>query len=177
MGATTLGGEFLPPLEEGNIWVRATVLPTSVSLDESVKLAHGIRKVLRGYPEVTNVVSQVGTPDDGTDPNNYSNIEIFVDLQPREKWRPQFKDKQELVADMDKRVMDEYPGVLYNFSQYIKDNMDEAISGVKGELGLKIYGRDLNVLDRLATKFRDIIRVFREWSMWRRTSCSVSRNC
>ena len=158
VGATTLGVEFLPALEEGNIWVRATVLPTSVSLDESVKLAHGIRKVLRSYPEVTNVVSQVGTPDDGTDPNNYSNIEIFVDLQPRDKWRPQFKDKQELVADMDKRVMDEYPGVLYNFSQYIKDNMDEAISGVKGELGLKIYGRDLDVLDRLGSQVRNIIR-------------------
>ncbi len=158
IGASTLGGEFLPPLEEGNIWVRATVLPTSVSLEQSAELAHKIRLVFRSYPEVTNVVSQVGSPDDGTDPNNYSNIEIFVDLQPKEKWRPQFKEKQDLVNDMDARLMDEYPGVLYNFSQYIKDNMDEAISGVKGELGLKIYGRDLEVLDKLGNQVRDVIK-------------------
>jgi heavy metal efflux system protein len=158
IGGSTLGGEFLPPLEEGNIWVRATVLPTSVSLNQSVKLAHGLRQVFRTYPEVTNVVSQVGTPDDGTDPNNYSNIEIFVDLLPKEQWRPQFKDKQDLVNAMNKQLMDKYPGCLYNFSQYIKDNMDEAISGVKGELGLKIYGLDLNVLDRLGNQVRDIIQ-------------------
>lgn len=158
VGATTLGAEFLPPLEEGNIWVRATVLPTSVALDQSVQLAHGIRQVFRSYPEVTNVVSQVGSPDDGTDPNNYSNIEFFVDLKPREEWRPEFhRDKQELVYAMNKVLMDKYPGCLYNFSQYIKDNMDEAISGVKGELGLKIYGRDLNVLDSLGTQVKNII--------------------
>ncbi len=157
IGSTTLGGEFLPPLEEGNIWVRATVLPTSVSLDQAVKLAHGIRQTFRSYPEVTNVVSQVGSPDDGTDPNNYSNIEVFVDLQPREKWRPQFKDKQDLVKDMNDKVMDAYPECLYNFSQYIKDNMDEAISGVKGELGLKIYGRDLDMLDRIGSQVRGLI--------------------
>jgi cobalt-zinc-cadmium resistance protein CzcA len=158
LGSATLGGEFLPPLEEGNIWVRATVLPTSVSLNQSVELAHKLRIVFRSYPEVTNVISQVGTPDDGTDPNNYSNIEFFVDLEPKEKWRPQFKDKQDIVNDMNARVLDEYPGCLYNFSQYIKDNMDEAISGVKGELGLKIYGRDLEMLDKLGTQVRDIIR-------------------
>ena len=93
VGASTLGGEFLPPLEEGNIWVRATVLPTSVSLEESVKLAKGIRKIIREYPEVTFAVSQVGTPDDGTDPNNYSNIELFIDLKPKDDWRKQFHDK------------------------------------------------------------------------------------
>jgi cobalt-zinc-cadmium resistance protein CzcA len=157
IGASTLGGEFLPPLEEGNIWMRATVLPTSVSLDESVKLAHGIRQIFRRYPEVAFAVSQVGTPDDGTDPNNYSNIEFFVDLKPRDEWRKQFKDKQDLVNDINDHLMDEYPGCLYNFSQYIKDNMDEAISGVKGELGLKIYGRDLDILDRLGTQVKDII--------------------
>jgi cobalt-zinc-cadmium resistance protein CzcA len=156
-GSMTLGGEFLPPLEEGNIWVRATVLPTSVSLEESVKLAKGIRKIFRSYPEVTFCVSQVGTPDDGTDPNNYSNIEFFIDLKDKNDWRPQFRDKQDLVMDMDKHVMDEYPGCMYNFSQYIKDNMDEAISGVKGELGLKIYGRDLNVLDDLGNQVRHVL--------------------
>ncbi len=158
LGSTLLGAEFLPPLEEGNIWVRATVLPTSVSLVESVKLAHSLRKLLKTYPEVTNVVSQVGTPDDGTDPNNYSNIEIFVDLISKDKWRAQFHDKQDLVNDMNRLLMDRHPGCLYNFSQYIKDNMDEAISGVKGELGLKIYGRDLNILDRLGNEVRNIIQ-------------------
>jgi cobalt-zinc-cadmium resistance protein CzcA len=158
VGASMLGTEFLPALEEGNIWVRATVLPTSVSLPESVKLARGLRTMLKTYPEVTNVVSQIGAPDDGTDPNNYSNIEIFVDLLPKDKWRAQFHDKQDLVNDMNRLLMDKYPGCLYNFSQYIKDNMDEAISGVKGELGLKIYGHDLNILDRLATEVKNIIQ-------------------
>jgi cobalt-zinc-cadmium resistance protein CzcA len=158
LGSTMLGAEFLPALEEGNIWVRATVLPTSVSLPEAVKIAHRLRKLLNTYPEVTNVVSQIGAPDDGTDPNNYSNIEIFVDLVPKEKWRSQFHDKQDLVNDMNKLLMDKHPGCLYNFSQYIKDNMDEAISGVKGELGLKIYGHDLNILDKLATEVRNIIQ-------------------
>jgi len=157
IGALHLGGEFLPPLEEGNIWVRATVLPTSVSLAESVKMAKGIRSVFRRYPEVAFAVSQVGTPDDGTDPNNYSNIEFFIDLIDRDKWRPQFHDKQELVNDMNKHLMDEYPGCFYNFSQYIKDNMDEAISGVKGELGLKIYGRDLDELDSLGNQVKTIL--------------------
>lgn len=157
-GATALGGEFLPPLEEGNIWIRATVLPTSVSLDQSVKLASGIRKILRRFPEVTNIVTQVGTPDDGTDPNNYSNIEIFVDLKQREEWEQKYHgDKQELVTDMNNQLTNEYPGCLYNFSQYIKDNMDEAISGVKGELGLKIYGKDLGVLDNLGNQVRNIL--------------------
>jgi cobalt-zinc-cadmium resistance protein CzcA len=158
LGATTLGGEFLPPLEEGNIWVRATVLPTSVSLQQSAKIARGIRQVFRKYPEVTNVVSQIGAPDDGTDPNNYSNIEIFVDLKPTGEWRPQFHDKQELITDMNSKLMDEYPGCLYNFSQYIKDNMDEAIAGVKGELGIKIYGQDLDILDSIGSQIRNIIQ-------------------
>ena len=156
-GALTLGGEFLPPLEEGNIWVRVTVLPTSVSLDESVKVAKGLRSIFRRYPEVAFAVSQVGTPDDGTDPNNYSNIELFIDLKPKSEWRPEFHDKQELVNDMNKHVMDEYPGCFYNFSQYIKDNMDEAISGVKGELGLKIYGKDLTILNDLGNQVKKII--------------------
>lgn len=157
IGGSTLGGEFLPPLEEGNIWIRATVLPTSVALEQSVRVAHTIRQILHEYPETTNIISQVGTPDDGTDPNNYSNIEIFVDLQPKEKWRPQFQEKQDLVNAMNKELMEKVPGCLYNFSQYIKDNMDEAIAGVKGELGIKIYGQDLDVLNHIATQVRDII--------------------
>lgn len=152
-----LGGEFIPELEEGNIWLRVTVLPTSVALPKSVEIAHDIRKILKQYPEVTNVVSQVGTPDDGTDPNNYSNIEVFIDLKPMDQWESKYKSKQDLVNAMDAQLMSAKPGLLYNFSQYIKDNMDEAIAGVKGELGIKIYGRDLDVLSRLGTKVRQIV--------------------
>src|SRR5262249_33933973 len=92
-----LGSEFIPELEEGNIWLRVTILPTSVSLDKAVSIAHSLREQLRRYPEVTNVVSHVGSPDDGTDPNAYSNLEIFVDLKPQDEWRKQFPTKQALV--------------------------------------------------------------------------------
>ena len=157
IAAPFLGSEFIPELEEGNIWLRATVLPTSVALDKSVDIAHQIRVALRKYPEVTNVVSQIGSPDDGTDPNNYSNIECFVDLKPQDEWRPQFKDKQQLVNALNADLSAQMPGVLLNFSQYIKDNMDEAIAGVKGELGIKIYGQDLETLSTLGTKVRQIV--------------------
>lgn len=152
-----LGSEFLPELEEGNIWLRVTVLPSSVSLEKSVEFAHKIRKILRTYPEVTNVITQVGSPDDGTDPNTYSTIEVLVDLKPLEQWRKKFGTKLALVTQMSKELNDEMPGLQYNFSQYIKDNMDEAIAGVKGELGIKIYGPDLNVLSDLGVHVRQIV--------------------
>ncbi len=156
-GFCIMGAEFLPELEEGNIWLRVTILPTSVSLDQSVSLAKDIRKTLRSYSEVTNVVSQVGTPDDGTDPNNYSNIEFFVDLKPQNEWESKYKTKQDLVNDMNDRLLTEKPGLLYNFSQYIKDNMDEAIAGVKGELGIKIYGPDLNIDSELGRQVQRLV--------------------
>lgn len=122
-----LGSEFIPELEEGNIWLRATALPTSISLEKCVKIAHELRRVIKAYPEVKNVVSQIGSPDDGTDPNPYSNIEILVYLNPQESWRPQFPTKQALVQDINKALNETEPGLLYNFSQYIKDNMDEEL--------------------------------------------------
>jgi cobalt-zinc-cadmium resistance protein CzcA len=155
--APLLGAEFIPELEEGNIWLRVTVLPTSVSLQRSVEIARAVRLQLRQYPEVTNIVTQVGTPDDGTDPNNYSNIECFVDLKPMEEWHGKYKNKQELVTAMDKQLTNTMPGLLYNFSQYIKDNMDEAIAGVKGELGIKIYGQDLGILNDLGDHVAHIV--------------------
>ena len=155
--APLLGSEFIPELEEGNIWLRATVLPTSVTLDKSVEIARKVRLILRQHSEITNVVSQIGTPDDGTDPNNYSNIEFFVDLKPQEEWGNAHHTKQELIQDLDKQLRTQVPGVLYNFSQYIKDNMDEAIAGVKGELGIKIYGKDLQVLTDLGTHVKQIV--------------------
>jgi len=155
--ASVLGAEFIPELEEGNIWLRVTVLPTSVSLDKSVAIAKQLRKTLKTYPEVTNVVTQVGTPDDGTDPNNYSNIEVFIDLKPKDEWESKYVTKQDLVNNMNREVSAEMPGLLYNWSQYIKDNMDEAIAGVKGELGIKIYGRDLDILTSLGTQVKKIV--------------------
>lgn len=155
--ATQLGGEFIPELEEGNIWLRVTVLPTSVSLDKSVAVARQIRELLRTYPECTNIITQVGTPDDGTDPNNYSNIEVFIDLKPMDQWETKYKNKQDLVNSMNTTLTGKMPGLLYNFSQYIKDNMDEAIAGVKGELGIKIFGTDLSTLSELGDRISRIV--------------------
>lgn len=152
-----LGGEFIPELEEGNIWLRVTVLPTSVALEKSVAIARDIRKLLRSYKEVTNVVSQVGSPDDGTDPNNYSNIEFFVDLKPQEEWEKKYPTKQALVNALNERLTTEMPGLLYHFTQYIEDGMDECIAGVKGELGIKIYGKDLHELTSVGTKVKRIV--------------------
>ncbi|RTL41761.1 MAG: efflux RND transporter permease subunit [Candidatus Melainabacteria bacterium] len=152
-----LGSEFLPELEEGNIWLRVTILPTSVSLDKAVQVAGEIRRTIKEYPEVINVVSQVGSPDDGTDPNTYSTIEVLVDLKLQDEWRKQFKTKEELVDSMESDLNRKMPGFLYNFSQYIKDNMDEAIGGVKGEFGIKIFGSDLQVLTDLGTQIRKIV--------------------
>lgn len=152
-----LGSEFIPELEEGNIWLRATALPTSISLDKCVKTAHELRRVIKSYPEVKTVVSQIGSPDDGTDPNPYSNIEVLVDLNPQDTWRSQFPTKQSLVQDMSKSLNEVEPGLLYNFSQYIKDNMDECIGGVKGEFGAKIFGHDLRTLADLGAKVRETV--------------------
>ena len=149
---TGIGTEFLPSLDEGNIWLRVTVLPTSVALEQSVKVANQVREKLMHYPEVKNVVSQVGAPDDGTDPNNPSNIEFLVDLKLAKEWRPQWhEDKEALIASMSKDLT-AIPGILTNFSQYIQDNVDEAIAGAKGQVVVKVYGNDLDTLQKLGVK-------------------------
>jgi cobalt-zinc-cadmium resistance protein CzcA len=143
-----LGTEFLPKLDEGNIWLRVTVLPTSVALEKSVEIARSVRQNLLRYPEVKNVVSQIGSPDDGTDANPPSNIEFLVDLKPAKEWRSQWgENKEKLVESMDK-ALDVIPGIQTTFSQYIQDNVDEAIAGAKGEVAVKVYGTDLTVLQR-----------------------------
>lgn len=147
-----LGGEFIPELEEGNIWLRVTTLPTSVSLDHQVEISREIRRILRSYPIVTNVVSQIGSSDDGTDPNNYSSIEFFVDLKPQDEWPKSVESKQAVIKKMNAELQQKLPGLQFNFSQYIKDNMDETISGVKGEFAIKIYGKDLKILSELGNK-------------------------
>lgn len=154
-----LGAEFIPELEEGNIWLTVSILPASVTLDKSVEIAHKVREIIGGYPEVKNVLSQIGSPDDGTDPNPYNLIEVLVDLKPKEEWRKQFRTKEELVSTMDRDINSAIPGLICNFSQYIKDSMEEAMSGVKnGEFSIKFYGKDLDVLESLAAKTAHVMK-------------------
>jgi len=144
-----IGSEFLPHLDEGAIWVRGTLAP-STGPTEGLLVVDKARAVLASFPEVPRVVTQVGRPDDGTDSTGFFNTEYFVDLLPKEKWRPVFhQDKERLIAAMD-RELEKIPGVIWNFSQPISDNVEEAVSGVKGELAVKIYGDDLKTLEALA---------------------------
>jgi cobalt-zinc-cadmium resistance protein CzcA len=155
--ASHLGSEFLPALDEGNIWLRATVLPTSVSLEESIKTAHKLRSILSKFPEIKNITSQTGCPDDGTDPNLFSNVETFLDLKPSAEWRPEFHgNKRELTMALDK-ACSIIPNCLFYFSQYIQDNVDEAVAGAKGTLAIKIYGPDITVLQKLGDQIADIV--------------------
>ena len=140
-----IGSEFLPHLDEGAIWARGTLAP-STGPSEGERIAHEARLIFARFPEVTQVVSQVGRPDDGTDVAGFFNTEYFVDLLPHEKWRRQFKTKEELIQAMDAKLQ-EIPGVMWNFSQPIADNMEEAVSGVKGQLAIKIFGDDLKKLE------------------------------
>ena len=142
----TIGSEFLPHLDEGALWVRGT-LAASTGPDEGIRVANQARLVLCSFPEVPQCTSQVGRPDDGTDTTGFFNTEFFVDLKQKEDWRPVFhENKDELIAAMG-RELDKIPGVVWGFSQPIEDNMEEAVSGVKGALATKIYGDDLKVLE------------------------------
>jgi cobalt-zinc-cadmium resistance protein CzcA len=144
-----IGSEFLPHLDEGSIWVRGT-LPPSEGPTASIDFANKARLVMASFPEVTQVVSQTGRPDDGTDTTGFFNTEYFVDLKPKKEWRPVFhKDKDALIGAMN-TALSSFPGVIWNFSQPISDNMEEAVSGVKGELAVKLYGDDLRTLEKKA---------------------------
>jgi cobalt-zinc-cadmium resistance protein CzcA len=152
-----IGSEFLPHLDEGAMWVRGTLAP-STGPTEGTRLANQTRIILCSFPEVTQCTSQVGRPDDGTDTTGFFNTEYFVDLKPKEQWRPVFhQDKERLIAAMN-RELEKIPGVLWNFSQPISDNMEEAVSGVKGELAVKIYGEDLQLLEAKADQIAGIMR-------------------
>jgi cobalt-zinc-cadmium resistance protein CzcA len=153
----TIGSEFLPHLDEGAIWVRGTLAP-STGPTEGIRVANQVRAVIASFPEVTTATSQVGRPDDGTDTTGFFNTEYFVDLKPKDKWRPVFhEDKEALIAAMN-RELDKIPGVLWNFSQPISDNMEEAVSGVKGELAIKVYGDDLKTLEEKGDQIVNVMR-------------------
>lgn len=144
-----IGSEFLPNLDEGNIWLRVTVLPRSTTIEHSVEVAREIREILLQYPEVKNVISHIGSADDGTDPNLLSNIENMVDLKLAKDWRFKWhKNKQKLIQDMSEKLSD-IPGITTYFTQYIQDNVEEAVSGSKGQVVVKIYGSDLYELQKL----------------------------
>ena len=164
----TLGGEFMPKLEEGNLWIRAT-LPSSVSLEESAKYVGRMRGILRGcpttgdcsddtrlHPEVLTVVSQLGRPDDGTDVAGFQNIELFAPLRPFGEWKSGL-DKRQLTENLSKELSEAFPGVVFNFSQMISDNVEEAMSGVKGENSVKVFGPSVVENEKTAEKIATVL--------------------
>ena len=151
----SIGLEFLPKLEEGNMWIRA-VMPASISLEAGNDYANRMRRLIKGYPEAETVISQHGRPDDGTDSTGFFNAEFFVPLKPIEKWRKGV-DKEALTAEMNEALQKAFPGVEFTFSQYIQDNVQEAASGVKGENSVKISGNDLETLAKVADDIKNAI--------------------
>jgi cobalt-zinc-cadmium resistance protein CzcA len=170
-----LGREFMPELEEGNLWIRGT-FPLNVSLERVTSNAAHARKVLANYPEVESVVLMIGRPDDGTDPTGFYNVEIFVPLKPRKDWpklmeetswwkyvpywggSKRQRDKEEMIKQMNEELTRDLPGVDWNFSQNIRDNVMESLSGIKGDNSVKIFGPDLEELEKMAVKVRDVLR-------------------
>ena len=150
-----LGTEFLPKLEEGNLWIRG-LLPPTITLEAGIETVANIREVIMSYPPVRTVVSEQGRGDEATDPDGYFVAEFFVPLKPFEQW-PKGLTKAKLVKEMAARLEGEFIGVDFNFSQYIQDNIEEAVSGVKGENSVKIFGPDLAELERLGKAVKDEI--------------------
>ena len=151
----SLGGEFMPPLEEGNLWVRAT-MPVDISFDQADRLTNEIRRAFRESPEVETVVSQLGRPDDGTDPTSFFNGEFLANLKPASEWRRGWS-KQDLIEEIEHRLKT-IPGVIFHFSQVIEDNVEEAMSGVKGENSIKLFGSDLNLMDERAVEIESVMK-------------------
>jgi len=150
-----LGLEFLPKLEEGNLWIRAT-LPPSISLEEANGYVNRMRRVIKSFPEAITVISQNGRPDDGTDATGFFNAEFFVPLTPFDDW-PRGVDKEKLTQQVSAALEAQFPGVEFNFSQYIEDNVEEAASGVKGENSVKLFGNALGTLEKTAAKIKDVM--------------------
>lgn len=154
-----LGLEFLPKLEEGNLWIRAT-LPSTISLEEGNRYVNQMRAAIRSFPEVESVVSQHGRPDDGTDATGFFNAEFFAPLKPASEW-PRGMDKERLTSEMLAKLQSEFLGVEFNFSQYLQDNVSEAVSGVKGENSIKLFGNDLEDLTKTANQIKEVLSTVR----------------
>jgi cobalt-zinc-cadmium resistance protein CzcA len=159
LAGSTVGLEFLPKLEEGNIWLRAA-LPPSVSLEEGNAYANRMRRVVKSFAEVETVITQHGRPDDGTDPDGFSNVEFFVPLKPFDTWRKGLS-KEDLIAEMGNALRKTFPGVTFAFSQYIQDNVQEAASGIDAENAIKITGPDLATLRKIAVEIRGVLEKVR----------------
>jgi cobalt-zinc-cadmium resistance protein CzcA len=150
-----MGGEFMPALEEGNLWVRAT-MPVDISFNEASRIATEIRGIFRSHPTVKSVVSQLGRPDDGTDPTSFFNAEFFVNLRPRHEW-PSGLTKEGIIRQIEEKL-EVFPGITFNFSQVIQDNVEEAMSGVKGENSIKLFGPDLAQLESTALQIEKVMK-------------------
>jgi cobalt-zinc-cadmium resistance protein CzcA len=155
LAVRSLGLEFLPKLEEGNLWIRAT-MPSTISLEEGNSYVNRMRAVIASFPEVESVVSQHGRPDDGTDAAGFFNAEFFAPLKPMSQWRPGV-DKDVLTSEILRKLETDFPGVEFNFSQYLQDNVAEAVSGVKGENSIKLFGNDLQALTDTANKIKAVL--------------------
>ena len=155
-----IGSEFLPHLDEGALWVRGSLAP-STGPTEGTRIVDEARQILCSFPEVPQVVTQVGRPDDGTDTTGFFNTEYFVDLLPKEKWRPVFHQNKEWLIEAMNYQLQKIPGVIWNFSQPISDNLEEAVSGVKGALAVKIFGDDLKTLEEKGDQVVDVMRNIR----------------
>ncbi|WP_426413497.1 efflux RND transporter permease subunit [Bradyrhizobium ganzhouense] len=156
LAASRLGSEFLPALEEGNFWIRAAMPPT-ISLDAGTEATRKMREILLRHPEIITVVSQHGRPDNGSDASPFSNVELFAPIKPFDQWPPGLT-KEKLTEELQQEFDEELPGITFNFSQYIQDNVEEALSGVKGANSVKIIGPNLNVLEQAAAKVMDVMR-------------------
>lgn len=154
-----MGGEFMPALEEGNLWVRTT-MPVDISFEQASQLTSDVRAIFRRFPEVSNVVSQLGRPDDGTDPTSFFNAEFLVNLKPMKEWRSELTSKEKLIEEIE-QVLARIPGITFNFSQMIQDNVQEAMSGVKGENSIKLFGQDLKVLEEKAVEIEKVMKQVR----------------
>jgi len=152
-----IGGEFMPHLDEGALWVRAT-MPYTISFEEASKIAPQIRDILLSYPQITVVGSELGRPDDGTDPTGFFNCEFYVGLKPyKDKaWHGDIREKRELIASIDKKLA-AFPGIIFNYTQPAEDAVDEALTGLKSSLAVKIYGEDLNVLESKAVDIKNTL--------------------
>ena len=154
-----IGAEFMPQLDEGALWVRAT-MPYTISFDESAKIAPKVRDILRSFPEVTTVASELGRPDDGTDPTGFFNVEFYVGLKPYAQWTGSYRTKAELIEAINQKLQ-AFPGIIFNYTQPAEDAVDEAETGLKSALAVKVFGSDLNTLQQKGKAIKQVLEQVR----------------
>jgi cobalt-zinc-cadmium resistance protein CzcA len=151
----SIGAEFMPQLDEGALWVRAT-MPYTISFDESAKIAPKVRDILRSFPEVTTVASELGRPDDGTDPTGFFNVEFYVGLKPYSQWTGTYRTKAQLIEAVNEKL-ESFPGIIFNYTQPAEDAVDEAETGLKSALAVKVFGPDLNTLEQKGKAIKKVL--------------------